>query len=192
MNQFKTFGKATIRITFDNEIPSRFVVYDSSGKIYYFRNLSNKNNQIKFNVAKGDTFSTNVDCRIDVNSYQPTKVKFKLPKPEKHYFHENFTYRFNPDLKGTPARNFYKEGIIEISPMFLTLPFPVRVFILCHEIGHSFYHDEMKADLYGLKLYLENGYNKSTALHSLMDVLNLKSSDNQERINNIYKILNNE
>lgn len=192
MNQFKTFGKATIRISFGSEIPNRFVVYDSNNKVYYFRDLGKKNYNIKFNVAKGDTFTTNVDCKISVDSYQPTKVKFKLPKPEKHYFHNNFEYRFNPNLKDTPARNFYKEGIIEFSPMFLTLPFPVKVFILCHEIGHSFYHDEMKADLYGCKLYLENGYNKSTALHSLMDVLNLKSTKNQERVNNIYKILNDE
>jgi hypothetical protein len=192
MNQFKTYGKATIRITFEEGIPRRFVVYDSNDKIYYFRNLSEKNFKIKFNVAKGDTFYTNVNCKIDVDSYQPTKVNFKLPPPEKHYFHQNFEYKFNPDLKGTPARNFYKSGVIEYSPMFLKLPYPVKVFILCHEIGHSFYHCEMKADLYGLKLYLENGYNKSTALHSLLDVLNLKSEQNKKRIANIYKILNNE
>jgi len=192
MNQFKTFGKATIRVTFESVIPTRFVIYDSYNKIYFFRDLSKKNFQIKVNIAKADSFTTNVNCKIEVLPFEKSKINVKLPKPEKHYFHENFVYKYNPDLKGTPARNFYKEGVIEFSPMFLTLPFPIRVFILCHELGHSFYHDEEKADLFACKLYLEKGYNSSMALHSLTDVLNFQSNKNKQRLENLLKTLHNE
>jgi len=189
LNQFKTFGKSTIRITFDNVIPNRFVIYDSYNKIYFYRDLSKNNFHIKVNIAKADTFSTNVDCQIQVLPFEKTRINIKLPDAEKNYFHESFEYRYNPNLKGTPARNFYKEGRIEFGPKFLELPFPIRVFILCHELGHSFYHNEEYADIFACKLYLEKGYNSSMALHSLTDVLNTDSQKNQQRIINLLNTL---
>ena len=189
MNTFKTYGKSTLRITFTDDIPERFVIFDSYGKIYFFRDLSKRNYQIKVNIAKADTFTTNVNCKIEVLPFQKTHLNIVLPPKEKNFYRENFEYRYNENLKGTPARNFYKEGIIEIGPNFLPLPYPIRVFILCHEIGHCFYHDEQSADLFGCWLYLKNGYNSSMALHSLTDVLNKKSDKNRERINNLLKAL---
>ena len=191
MTAFTTYNKATIEVTFYSKIPDRFEIYDSTGRLYFFRNLTPNNYKIKVNIAKADTFTTNVECFIKVLPFEIVDIKEKLPPKEKDCFHKHFKYRFNKNLNGTPARNFYREGVIEISPKFLTLPYPVQVFIICHEIGHSYYHDEEKADLYACKLYLKLGFNGSTAIHSLTDVLNFKSYKNKDRINKLFNYLKN-
>lgn len=191
MTAFTTYDKSTIEVKFYSKIPNRFEIYDSNGELYFFRNLTPNNTSIKVNIAKADTFTTNAECFIKILPLEIIQIRVTLPAKEKDFFHERFIFRFNPNLKGTPARNFYKQGIIEYSPEFLTLPFPVRVFIMCHEIGHSYYHDEEKADLFGCKLFLKLGYNGTTALHSLTDVLNYDSKQNKYRIKRLYNILKN-
>ena len=191
MTAFTTYGKATIEVKFYSKIPDRFEIYDSKGELYFFRNLTQNNGKIKINIAKADTFTVNAECYIKVLPLEIINIKVKLPPKEKDFFHNRFTYRFNPTLKGTPARNFYQQGVIEYSSEFLKLPFPVRVFIICHEIGHSYYHDEEKADLYACKLFLKLGYNGTTAIHSLTDVLNYNSAKNKRRIKRLFEILKN-
>ena len=189
MKIFKTYGKSTVEFTFIGNIPPRFIVLDSNKDLYYYRDLTKNNRSIKVNIAKGDTFTINAEANIFVGMFKKTELNFDLPPIEKNFYRENFKYVFNPNLEGTPARNFYKSGVIEFGKNFLALPFPIRVFILCHEIGHSFYHDEHSADLFACKLYLEQGYNKTMALHSLTDVLNFESTRNKERISKILKAL---
>ena len=190
MTAFTTYNKSTIEVYFYGKIPNRFELYDSNGELYFWRNLTQKNDIIKVNLAKPDTFTTLQDVSIKILPLEIIDIKVKLPPKEKDYFHKKFTFRYNPALKGTPARNFYKKGIIEYSPQFLNLPFPIRVFIMCHEIGHSYYHSEEKADLYACKLFLKLGYNGTTAIHSLTDVLNYDSKQNKQRIKRLFDILN--
>lgn len=191
MSNFTTYGKSTLTVRFYDKIPNRYYIFDEYGKIYFYRDLTENNKQIKVNIARAGNFTTNANENIIVGKFEKSKVNIVLPPKEKNYFHDKFIYRLNPKLKGTPARNFYKQGIIEISPKFMSLPFPIRVFILCHEIGHSYYHDEEKADIFATKLYLEKGYNSSMALHSLTDVLNFDSGKNKERVKKLFNILNN-
>lgn len=189
MPLFNTLGKSTVNFRFVGSIPRRFEIYDSRGNLYFFRYLDETKRDINVNIAHAGTYTTNGNAYITVKNFQEPALNFDLPEREKSYFRGKFNYRYNPDLKGTPARHFFKKGLIEIGPLFYVLPFPVRVFILCHEIGHCFYSDEKKADMFACFLFLKNGYNKTTAIHSLMDVLNLRSSANVERVNHINKIL---
>ncbi len=191
MSSFTTYGKSTIKVNFYDKIPNRFFIYDEYGNIYFYRDLTENNRNIKVNIARAGKFTTNANDSITVGEFEKPKIKIVLPTYEKNFFHEKFHYRFNPKLKGTPARNFYKKGIIEFSPQFLKLPFPIRVFILCHEIGHSYYHDEEKADIFATKLYLDKGYNMSMAINSLTDVLNYDSGNNKKRIKKLFNILSN-
>ena len=189
MRRFTTYDKATISVFFNNEIPKRFYIFDSNDDIFYYRDLTPNNKTIKVNIAKADTFSINADAEIKIGPLEVKTIQKEMPRFEKNFYHKNFVYSYNPNLKGTPARNFYKKGIIEIGPRFYELPKPIRVFILCHEIGHSFYHDEHKADLFAVQLYLKKGYNKTMALHSLTDVLNYDSERNRERIQKLIKFM---
>lgn len=185
---FTTPGKNTIRATL-SVVPSRFELYDSTGQLYYFRDLAPGQDRINFNIAKPDTFTANVPGDYKVYPLEIPKIKFTLPPVEKNFEHKKIIYRYNPELKGTPARHFYRLGIIEYGNDFLKLPFPVRVFILCHELGHCYYHNEEHADAYGTMLYLLNGYNATTALHSLTDVLNFESNQNKSRLKKQLKRL---
>ena len=191
MTAFTTYGKATIKVNFYSKIPDRFEIYDGAGNLYFWRNLTPSNTSIKVNIAKADTFTTNAECYIKVLPLEIVQIRVPLPPKEKDFFHKKFKFVYNPNLKGTPARNFYKKGIIEYSPEFLKLPFPIKVFIICHEIGHSYYHDEEKADLFACKLFLKLGYNGTSALYSLTDVLNYDSNKNKLRIKRLYEILKN-
>ena len=189
MSLFTTIGKSTVKFRFIGAVPSLFKIYDSKGRLYFYRNLGANNREISVNIAHADTYTTNSNEYITVGNFKEPFMNFELPPREKSFFRGGFKYVYNPNLKGTPARHFYKLGIIETGPLFEQLPRPIRVFILCHEIGHCFYHDEKKADLFACYLFLKNGYNKSTALSALMDVLNLKSAANVERVEHINKIL---
>lgn len=189
MSLFSTIGKATVSFRFIGSVPLLFKIYDSKGRLYFYRKLGPVNREISVNIAHADTYTTNATEYITVQNFKEPSLNFDLPPREKSFFRGGFKYLYNPNLKGTPARHFYKLGIIETGPLFYQLPRPVRVFILCHEIGHCFYHDEKKADTFACYLFLKNGYNKTTALYSLMDVLNLKSSANVERVEHINNIL---
>jgi hypothetical protein len=186
---FETAGLSTVEITFSGFIPRRFVIYNSRGDIYFFRDLTENNRTIKVNIKHSDIYTTNADAFYSVGPFEQTFVNSDIPDFEKFFYSGKFKFRFNPNLKGTPARHFYKKNIIETGPNFYKYPFPIRVFILCHEVAHCFYSDEMKADTFACLLYIKNGYNKSMALHSLTDVLNMKSTQNRERVNNLIKIL---
>lgn len=186
---FETDGISTVEITFSGFIPRRFIVYNSKGEIYFFRDLTENNRTIKVNIKHADIYTTNADAFYSVGPFEETFVKTDIPDFEKFYYSGKFKFRFNPNLKGTPARHFYKKNIIETGPNFYKFPFPIRVFILCHEVGHCFYSDEMKADTFACLLYIKNGYNKSMALHSLTDVLNMKSTENKKRVKNLINIL---
>jgi hypothetical protein len=186
---FETDGISTVKIKFSGRIPRRFIIYNSKGEIYFYRDLTENNREIKVNIKHSDTYTTNADAFYSVGNYEDSNINFDLPDFEKNYYSGKFKYRYNRNLNGTPARHFYKKNVIEVGPNFYKQPFPIRVFILCHEIGHCFYKDEHKADLFAVKMYLKNGYNKSMALHSLTDVLNLHSPENQNRIKKIVNVL---
>jgi hypothetical protein len=186
MNTFKTNGRATIYITFSDENPMSIDV-TLLDKLYFFRDLGGKFPQIKFNVNHAGTYSIDTDCKtIQVKPIEITPLDIQMPEPERNRM-KDFTIVYNPNLKGTPARNFSQTGVIEYSDIWKQLPFPVRLFILLHEIGHFYYKTEKYADLYAAKAFIDNGYNQSTAIYSLTKVLH-ESPANLDRI---YSLFNN-
>jgi len=170
----------------------RFCVYNGYGDLYFFRDLAPDQHEIKFNIAHPGKYSTNVNCEsIKVEPIRIHNLDIVLPPHQKEHYPKDgkFIYRYNPELIGTPARNFYRLGLIELGENFFTQPYPVQEFILDHERGHSFYHDEDLADMYAAKTYISRGFNNSTALHSLTDVLKSPGVQNKERIDKLFKIL---
>lgn len=185
MTKFYCPKKSSVYVTFTDK-PIRVEVYNDKGKVYFFRELGGKFESIKFNVAHKGHYSISEDCKsIEVKDIVIDEIKQQLPTPDRKGF-KPLKFVNNPDLITSPARAFRKTGIIEKGKLFYTLPFPIRVFILCHEIGHFFYKDEDNADLFAVKLYVKNGYNRSVAIYSLTKVLN-PTPKNIIRVEKLFK-----
>jgi hypothetical protein len=188
MTKFEVKDKCTIKVNILGAIPKRVIIHDDKNRIYYFRDLAKNQSEFETNILRAGKYFINLRAEVRAYPLKKYKLNYQLPEAEKYFPHSHFKIVYNPTLVGTPARNFYKEGIIEVGDKFKKLPFQIRLFILCHEVGHSFYHDEQKADLYGCKLFLDMGYTKTMALHALTDVLTCNHA-NKQRILNIIKAL---
>ena len=182
-------GKCTVYVKFTESKPLRIEVLNDAGKVYYFRELNNNYNQIKFNICHAGHYKINPDCVIEkIVPIEIEKLNVVLPPFDRNK-EKPVVFKYNPDLLTSPARIFTDKGIIETGRHFKSYPFPIRLFILCHEIGHFYYKGEENADLYACKLYVDNGYNKTNALYALTKVLR-NSLNNEKRVKALFNILN--
>lgn len=187
MNRFFCKDKSTVTVKF-TEKPLRVEVYNDKGKVYFFRELGGKFETINFNICHKGHYTISEDCiSIEVNPIKIFPVNVKLPPKDRNRFKE-VTFEHNDSLIITPARINTKTGKIETGRTFKNFPFPVRLFILCHEVGHFFYSKEEDADLFACKLYVNNGYNKSNALYSLTKVLKT-GLPNKKRVQELFNHL---
>lgn len=187
MQKFETKGKATIAIFF-NDIPKILEVRTANGMLYFFRETEGQK-RLKFNLAQAGIFTLN--CIPDTFDILPISIhplKINLPTPDRQE-DKKFTIVFNPGLTDTPARNFFKKGLIEVGTNFVKQPYPIRVFILLHEIAHFKYSDESNCDLWAAQEFIKKGFNNSTAYYALKNVLNPGSVRNQQRIIKLFKNL---
>lgn len=155
----------------------------------YERFLNGSTPRIKFNVVEGGEFTTNVPVEVikDVPIEIP-ELNITMPPYERNREKRNIDIVTNPNLTGTPARIFTWEGIIEKSPIMSTYPKPMQKFFLLHEMGHQYYKTEAYCDLFATVHFLEMGYNMSTAIYCLTNVLK-RNPANNERIIYIYNTL---
>jgi len=193
-NSFTIDEKRKVTVTIQpGQKAGYFVVRNKTkNEIEYFRYLTPFQKVISFNITRPGSYGVNRTLSdIKFSPIIPVDIQIELPEPEKPIRAKSFKIVYNPKLTGTPARNFYNKGVIEYSPEFKKLPYQIKLFILCHEIGHFYYHDEFLADSFGAKLYLKNGGNLTSAYYSLKYVLNNHSQTNQTRIKELFKILSN-
>jgi hypothetical protein len=76
-------------------------------------------------------------------------------------------------------------GIIEKGNKFNSYSKPTRVFFLLHEFAHFYYKTEKFCDLFAMVHFLRMGYNMSTAMYCLTNVLR-RTPENKERILYVY------
>lgn len=187
MNKFFCKGKCTVTVVFKNN-PLRVDVVNDKNKIYFFRELGGKFKTISFNICHKGHYKISDDCEsIEVNPIKIIPITITLPPPDRNR-EKPISFEYNDNLITTPARINTGTGRIELGRNFKKYPFPVRLFILCHEQGHFFYSKEEDADLYACKIYVNNGYNKSNALYSLTKVLHA-GVKNKKRISELFKTL---
>lgn len=156
---------------------------------YFFRVLNGKFDEIKFNLCHAGTYDCLQGSIVRIVPIEINPLSVSLPKPDRMRF-KSFDISFNPELTGSPARNFTGTGKIETGTKFKDYPYPVRVFILLHEIGHFFYTDEADCDLFAAKMFINMGYNNSTAFYSLSNVLNCDVTRNKDRVMKLFNNLN--
>lgn len=187
MNTFKSNGKCTVTVFF-NQQPKILEVKDSAGNVYFFREIEGQKS-IKFNILKSDVFKLNCNAEnIKISPLSITPLNIVLPTQDRNEM-KQFKIIFNPNLKGTPARNYFIKGIIEVGEIFKKQIYPIRVFILLHEVAHFYYEDEETADLFAAKKFVDMGFNNSTAFYALRNVLNFESKRNKQRLINLFKNL---
>lgn len=190
MRNFEVKEKATVTVTL-SKMPGVLKVMRGS-LLYFFRELTGRmkdaDGVIKINILHPGSYTLSHEAEsIKVEPIRIHPLPFPLPPKDRDLF-KSFEVVYNPDLKNTPARNFTGHGIIEVSPQFKKLPHFIQEFIMLHEVGHFYYKDEINADLYALKKYIEKGYNNSGAYYSLTKVLR-PTEANKKRIDNLYKHL---
>lgn len=186
-NKFYCNKKSTVYVSFTDR-PLRFEVYDDNKKLYYFRELGGKFDKVKFNICKKGHYTTSEPIEIEkIVDIEIIPLNAKLPPPDRDRM-KIVKVVYNNNLILTPARITGSTGVIEVGRKFKTFPFPIRLFILCHEEGHLLYADEFNADLYACNLYVNNGYNKSNALYSLTKILR-PSKQNTHRIIELFKTI---
>lgn len=187
--QIKVNRPSTVYISFINELPRLFNLYDNDGDKYFFRYLDGKTARIKFNIPDpgvytGNNFEIVKIVSIEIPSHLPT-----LPPANRDRLKDT-VIKFNPKLNDTPCRIFTDTGIIETGHFFYSLPKPVRLFLLLHEKGHFFYSSETDCDLYALVNFLRMGYSRNLAYYSLSSILK-RSPGETDRIKKLVSHINN-
>lgn len=176
----------TIRVRIKNAAPGFSLAITRNRIPYYYRE-----------VEGSDTININLKNAGDYEFSQPVELLYQgplkivcpvkyneLPKFERNY---PLPDRWEKDIQigRSPARMFAKHGIVETGERFNLLPEEWKVYILLHELAHSKYKTEWKADTLALYWFCHLGYNHSQGLYALSKVLH-QSPDNKKRIMNIY------
>jgi hypothetical protein len=175
----------TFYIKFFEPLPRKFCLF-RNGELYFERFLNGLTPRIKFNIPNPGIYVSKNNFEIlKCVDIEIPKVIHDLPEAERSRI-KNFVIVDNPSLEDTPARVFTDRGIIEKGKSFNSYPKPMRVFFLLHEVGHFYYETEKYCDLFALTHFLQMGYNMSTAIYCLTNVLK-RNKQNLERTLFIYK-----
>lgn len=194
MQFFSTKSRAKVLIHFD-KTPETFSVY-LNNELYYFRKL-NGQKKIKFNVCHAGNYKMDGGVfSFELLPFTLSATLDKLPPLPAKERNKDATLsevfaaiKIQPgDFNNCPARIWAQRGLIETSTSFSTLPAAIRFFILLHETGHIFYKTEWKCDLFALHEFLKAGYNESTAMYALTQLLGNKP-EHEQRINSLFKII---
>ena len=152
-------------------------IYHEGKPFYFFEG------ETFFNLPKG-TFDSvgNVDRlerRIVYNIPELHKPeKFVKMKPLKIHIEDN------PNKASIDIRTgnvFFDEELN--SKLYV----PNKVFVLGHELGHNFYKNECKCDLFSAKKMLENGFNPSQCFHSSSVCLGKRNEERKKELLNFLK-----
>lgn len=159
-------------------------IYDDKGRVYYRRENCTKT---KVNFPKAGIYYFKGCKPIEEHEIQINRAFFDLPRPERNRKIKTPVISKNNSFNG-PARINTHKGVIEIGPLFFTLPVPSRLFILLHEIGHLYYTTESYCDMFAYYHFCKLGYNNSQAFFSLSKILTLHD-DNLKRLENLLNII---
>lgn len=171
------------------ENANRFVVYDSKGKIYFYRDLPNGLREFKVNIPDEGIYTFNNKALV---KQKPIEINYKaerinFPRKERNRA-KKFYFTYDANETTSPALIYTGTGEIVRGRKFKELSKPMQIFILLHELGHFYYQTEEFCDLYALYHFLKMGYNPSTAMYCLVDQLR-RNPNNDKRILSLYNEL---
>lgn len=149
------------------------LIYETKRNKIFYLHTGNQNGNFYFNLPKGKFYTFN---KIEVLK-NPIPVNLpKLPAPEKNN-------TLPKKVKVYFLENPHKASIItsineiKVDPKILNLTLPTIVFIMFHELGHYFYSDEKKCDLFAAVQMMKRGFNPSQCGIAIDNALSEKSFD---------------
>lgn len=166
-------NKKTGFISSSNDIE----LLDGKGFLFYKRSFTGKKN--KFNLPKGKYFlKQGLLKKIKL----PVKFKMaKLPAIEHLGRTQNNLKVIISDNPNKCSIDYFNK-IITLDGSYLKAPRIVVDFILAHELGHCFYADQSKADMYAGNLLIKHGYNPSQVLEAPNLVLSNRSISRKKKM----------
>ena len=141
-------------------------------KLFYYHD-GNQNGRFFFNLPKGEYYTTNdiekcgEPIPVNLPILPPPEKRLSLPKKVKVSFLEN----------PNKASILVDKHKIFVDHKIMKLPLPSIIFVLFHEIGHYYYKDEKKCDLFAVREMLKRGFNPSQCGMAIDRALSDKSID---------------
>jgi hypothetical protein len=175
-------------VIFETNPARPLIIYARAGVYHLQRTSQAKQTAVKFPI-KGLFCCAIKPLKVESGINIPNSLN--MPLPDRPFDERTFKVKFNPDLKGTPARIFYEIGLCEVGPAFYSFPLQWQKFILEHEKGHLHYSEEKNADRFALNRFMQSGFNYSQAVYSMEQVLH-KSEENISRFNTLLNTIKNE
>jgi hypothetical protein len=168
-------------------------VLNKDGKTYYMRKFDTPQTVCKIRIPDIGQYSVILDGKglgldsIKFEKLVPAKFQVTMPFRQRNRA-KPYEIVTNYSLTHTPARIHTFSGRIEVSPQFHTFPIFAQKFIIYHELGHFYYQDEPFADMFAAKMMLEKGYNPTSIMYTLINVLK-RSPLATERLRIMFKNL---
>lgn len=154
---------------------SPVIIIKHGGKIFYYKeNLEQK--RITFNLPTGNF---EVHCEIE-RLKRPLRYEYpKLPPKEKKNGvapQINITIGQNPNK----ASYTYKTGEMFLDEAIDNRDRCGKVFVMGHELGHSYYTTEWKCDVFSASQMLERGFNPSQCYYANAFCLSAKQGHRKD------------
>jgi len=171
------------------------MVKDANGPQIYFERLHDRE-FIRINVPQHSDLINVIVVggplvdEVIVTELTPLHIPFPhLPPNKRPYMPSELHVEFNNGMH-TPARIFTDKPLIEINKKQMRkYNQGVAYFINLHELGHMYFDEEKKADMWATIKFLNDGYNVSTVTNALVGVLG-KTPENVDRMFASNKLLN--
>jgi len=169
--------------------PDSISAFDKVDEYYNFDHFKAGERVVKVNVIDPKTNEVYFDStgaiinKVVVKPLQKNRANIPLPTFEHESNTNKIVWERNVAGKGLAyCLPFDKEQFkICTSPEFEKLPSYIKSFIVFHELGHSKYRDEQKADLYAFKKCIEKGYSYRQIVHAIDRTLK-PSPENKRRV----------
>jgi hypothetical protein len=170
-----------------------YIVSNTSKDVLYYRLIDNEKRSFAINLPLIVDNATLCIKGTEIGIVLPIIVPLKkrvIPvemqaEVERSFSLNDIVVQHVDSIPHTPARIFTsgeRKGTIQINDeAFNEMSQPTRLFILLHELGHYYFKTEALADKFALHTFLNMGYNYSSALAALTNVLS-KQDSGLERI----------
>lgn len=162
-----------------------FEIREDNGNIFYSSDFTDNianGRSVKFNVPYGEYQYTGNLVKLDF----PVSTKsIVLPSKQRNIAGGRYDIIFEPNPNKCTI--YYDLKLIVFDTSFRTRPMYEKYGIYFHELGHHWYKDESKADLYAVKKMLDYGFNPSQV--ALVFSNGLTQDKSEERKLRIAKIL---
>ena len=167
---------------FMTELP--FEIFDNKGKLFYsseFTDHISNGGTVKFNVPAGIYQYNGSFIRLS----RPVHIMdITLPKFQRNLNAKGKRYKIIFGENPNKCTIFYNRGVILFDRQYESAPLYVKYGIYFHELGHHYYIDEDKADLYATKKMLDYGFNPSQIGRVGLMTLSNNSFDRKEKMIN--------